>query len=45
MFIYPFALFSQHVTKTRENNTKYEVPTSMGQIGFHAKYANLARQK
>lgn len=45
MFIYPFALLSQHVTKTTENNTKYEVSTSMGQTGFNAEYPNLAGQK
>lgn len=43
--VYPFALLFQHVTKITENNTKYEVSTSMGQIDFHVEYPNLANQK
>lgn len=44
MFICPFALLSHRVTKTTENNTKYEAPTSLGQIDFSAEYPDLAGQ-
>lgn len=44
MFICPFALFSHRVTKTVENNTKYEALTSLGQMDFSAEYPNLAGQ-
>jgi len=45
MFIYPFALLSLHVTKTTENNAKYEVSTSIGQMDFNAEYPNMVGQK
>lgn len=45
MFVYPFALLSQCVNKTTENNTKYEILASMDQTDFNEEYPDFSVEK